>query len=269
MRFSKIKKGVVIVPILLVLFFITEFIMRHSMGFCDSPLYVANEKYEYICAPNQDRHRFGHHIYFNSFSQRSDEPDSSKIIVLGLGDSVINGGVLTNNEDLATTLAGNSRIQILNISAGSWGPDNCAAYLAENGTFNAKMILLVVSSHDAYDNMTFEPVVGIHESFPDRQYLSAIVELFDRYVIRWFKNNDHKKLNPDQKVLNGVGIDKRVNNHANIHFNPGFDKIKKLSDSLSVPFCIYLHPDVSEMKDRSFNSQGAEIIAWAKKMELN
>lgn len=37
--------------------------------------------------------RFGNHIHYNSYSQRSDEPDTTKVIILGLGDSVIYGGV--------------------------------------------------------------------------------------------------------------------------------------------------------------------------------
>lgn len=62
--------------------------------------------------------------------------DSSAFIVLGLGDSVINGGVLTDQDSLATTRLSEllsklirKKVQVLNVSAGSWGPDNCEAYL--------------------------------------------------------------------------------------------------------------------------------------------
>ena len=106
-----------------------EAVLRYRFGFCDAPLSIESDRYEYIFAPNQNRHRFGNHIIYNSYSQRSQEPDSNKTIVLGLGDSVINGGVQTDHGDLATTIASNDTLQILNISAGSWGPDNCAAYL--------------------------------------------------------------------------------------------------------------------------------------------
>lgn len=44
---------------------------------------------------------------------------------------------------------------MLNISAGSWGPDNCAAYLKHYGLFGAKAMSLLVSSHDAMILWTF------------------------------------------------------------------------------------------------------------------
>lgn len=231
--------------------------MRKIWGFCDSPLCVASDKFEYICAPNQRCHRFGHTIYYNSYSQRSAKPDSSRTIVLGLGDSVINGGVMTDNDSLATTLASDSVVQILNISAGSWGPDNCAAYLDQFGTFGARMMLLVVGSGDAYDNMDFQPVVGVHKSFPDHQYRSAIWELIDRYLIPHIKKP--KTLDPDQLALQGVGIRKKGKT-----FNPGFAQLKHIADSCRIPMVIYLHPDQAEFKSGRYNEQGDEIMAWAR-----
>lgn len=136
-----------------------------------------------MACPNQDGYRFGNHYHYNSYSQRSEEPDTTKQIVLGLGDSVIFGGVQTDQDSLATTrFTQETGIQMLNISAGSWGPDNCAAYLKEKGLFHAKAMFLLVSSHDAHDNMTFEPVVGVHPSYLDKQYKLAYWELLDRYI---------------------------------------------------------------------------------------
>ncbi|MCD8266931.1 MAG: hypothetical protein LUC33_07245, partial [Prevotellaceae bacterium] len=227
-------------------------------GFCDSPLLVESDKYEYICAPAQDRHRFGQHIHYNSHSQRSEEPDTQRTIVLGLGDSVINGGVMTDQQDLATEQASDERTQILNISAGSWGPDNCAAYLRERGLFGARLMLLVVSSHDAHDNMDFQPVVGVSASFPDRQYRSAIVELWQRYLLpRITRKKD--TADPDRQVAEGVGIHK-----AGKTFNTGFDELKGMADEAGIDMVIYLHPDQKEMSERRFNEQEEEIIAWAK-----
>ena len=42
-----------------------------------------------MACPNQDGYRFGNHYHYNSYQQRSEEPDSTKKIVLGLGDSVL------------------------------------------------------------------------------------------------------------------------------------------------------------------------------------
>ena len=141
---------------------IVEAVLRLGFGFCDALLYQPSDKYEYIAQPNQERHRFGVRLRTNSYSQRSEEPDSTKTIVLGLGDSILFGGGWMDHDSLATTLfSDETGMQMLNISSGSWGPDNCVAYLKEKGTFGARAMVLVCSSHDAYDAMSFAPVVGV------------------------------------------------------------------------------------------------------------
>lgn len=235
-------------------------LLRQAFGFCDSPLCVASKNYEYICAPNQDCHRFGNYIHYNSYSQRSEEPDTTKFVVLGCGDSVINGGVLTDHSEIATTLSSNDSVQVLNISAGSWGPDNCAAYLKQHGLFNAKAILLVVSSHDAHDVMDFKPIVGVHTSFPDKQYRSAYMELWDRYVKPRIMS---VALDPDQQVNNNSGICK-----GNGPINPGFSQIKRMADDAGIKLIVYLHPEIVEIEDGKFNSQGQEILNWAKENNI-
>ena len=161
----------------------SELALRQVWGFANAPLYFESDSYEYMACPNQDGYRFGNHYHYNSYSQRSEEPDSTKKIVLGLGDSVLFGGVLIDQDTIATSLfTVETGIQMLNISAGSWGPDNCAAYLREKGMFGAKAMFLLVSSHDAHDNMNFQKVVGVHPSYPDKNYLLAWGELLGRYV---------------------------------------------------------------------------------------
>jgi len=228
-------------------------------GFANAPLYKQSDKYEYMCLPNQDMMRFGNHIHYNSYSQRSEEVDSTKKRVLGLGDSVIYGGVQIDQDDIATSLfTKETGVQMLNISAGSWGPDNCAAYLKQYGTFGASAMFLVVSSHDAHDNMDFQPTVGKSVSYPDKNYPLAYMELFDRYLLpKIFKKK--KDESPDQKVLDGVGIHK-----SGKVFNPGFAQLKAIADSEKIPLAIYLHADREEFDNHRYNEQGEEIIAWAK-----
>ena len=142
------------------------------------PLYAASGKYEYMALPNQSGVRLGNRYYYNVFGMRSDEVNPHKKHILGLGDSVIYGGVQTDQDSLATSLfSAETGMQMLNISAGSWGPDNCAAYLKEKGMFDAKGIFLLVSSHDAHDNMDFMPVVGI-----------SILDTFNLCLIKVIKN---------------------------------------------------------------------------------
>jgi len=124
----------------------SEIFLRYYYGFCDALLISENNKFEYIASPNQNRYRFRNHINYNSLSMRSPSLSTTSNKILGFGDSVINGGVLTDQDSLATTILSTTlsnkyhkRFQFLNISAGSWGPDNCYAYLQEFGNFNSKI----------------------------------------------------------------------------------------------------------------------------------
>jgi len=191
---------------------------------------------------------------------RSAELNKKAFVILGFGDSVINGGNLTDQDSLATTKLSNAftnifstPVQVLNISAGSWGPDNCAAYLNKYGDFGTKLILLIVSSHDAHDNMTFAKIVGTPD-FPDHQYRLALVELFDRYLLpRIIKKEKNAELGINK---NGIG------------FNKGFQALLDHSRKKSIPLVIYLHPEISELKTGKYNDQGQEIIAFAKENNI-
>lgn len=242
----------------LVLLAVTELVLRLGYGFCDAVLMRADARYEYIAQPSQDRWRFGHRIRYNSLSMRSDEPDSSAFIILGCGDSVINGGSLMDNDSLATSLLGpmltrslGRRVQVLNISAGSWGPDNCAAYLAHTALPTPSALVLVTSSHDAHDNMSFKRVVGVRKHFPAQQYPIAILELIDRYLLpRYFKT----VASPEEEL----GIDK-----GDEEFNTGFKALEQYAKDLGIPFLIYLHAERSEIRAGAYNHQGQEIIRYA------
>lgn len=261
-----IKKRKVYIIVSLCLIVFVELILRYVFGFCDAVLYQPSPAYEYIAQPNQHRYRFFSHIDYNSYSQRSDEPDSTKTIVLGLGDSVIFGGTMLDQDSIATTLfSKETGMQMLNISSGSWGPDNCAAYLKEKGTFGAKAMVLVCSSHDAFDVMSHIPVVGIYPNYPDEQYKLAIWEVVDRYLMPRIKVyfSGKQLLDPDAQVVEKVKSDEGVAKKA-LNFDPGFDQLLQISEEKHIPFFIYLHPEVSEVMSRKYKKGGLMIMEWAK-----
>lgn len=249
--------------VILLLLIGSEIALRMVWGFGKMPLFVASENYEYMARPNQQGRRLGNNYYYNQYGMRCDEVDSTKTHFLGLGDSVLYGGVQTDQDSLATQIfTRETGMQMLNISAGSWGPDNCAAYLKEKGLFDAKGMFLLVSSHDAHDNMDFQPIVGVHQSYPAKQYPCAIAEVLCRYI--WprylkplFTKGSKVELDPDQKVLAGTDIHK-----SGQTFNPGFDELKALADSADIPFVVYLHADMKELQAKKYNAQGEEIVAW-------
>lgn len=260
------KRFYIAISICFILIALLEFTLRFVFGFCDAVLYQSSPAYEYIAQPNQHRYRFFSHIDYNSYSQRSEEPDSTKTIVLGLGDSVIFGGTMLDQDSVATTLfSKETGMQMLNISSGSWGPDNCAAYLKEKGTFGAKAMVLVCSSHDAFDVMSHVPVVGIYPNYPDKQYKLAIWEVIDRYLMPRIKVYFRGKhlLDPDAQVVEKVKSDEGVANKA-LNFDPGFDQLLQISDEKHISFFIYLHPEVGEVMSRKYKEGGLMIIEWAK-----
>ena len=260
------KRIYIAISICFILIALLELTLRFVFGFCDAVLYQSSPAYEYIAQPNQHRYRFFSHIDYNSYSQRSEEPDSTKTIVLGLGDSVILGGTMLDQDSVATTLfSKETGMQMLNISSGSWGPDNCAAYLKEKGTFGAKAMVLVCSSHDAFDVMSHIPVVGIYPNYPDKQYKLAIWEVIDRYLMPRIKVYFRGKqlLDPDAQVVENVKSDEGVAKKA-LNFDPGFDQLLQISEEKHIPFFIYLHPEVSEVMSRKYKEGGLMIMEWAK-----
>ena len=239
---------------LFILFIIIGEIALRFYGFCKAPLYYSSKEYEYLTFPNQEGTRFGNRYYFNAFAQRSQEPSKKKKRILGLGDSVLNGGVPTDQDSLATTILSKATTyQFLNVSAGSWGPDNLAAYLKRYGTFNAEKMVLVCSSHDSHDNMDFMPVVGNHPSYPHKQYSLAWIELIDRYL--WPRIFGESNQGNDI-IKNGI------------EFNNGFDSLLKIANKDSIDFILYLHPEQSEISAKKYTEQGDEIIEWAKKNQV-
>lgn len=220
------------------------------------PLYMASDEWEYMTTPNQSGSRLGNRFYINAYGMRCDEVDSTKRHILGLGDSVLFGGAQTDQDSLATSLiTQETGIQMLNISAGSWGPDNCAAFHRHYGLFKAEALFLQVSSHDAHDNINHEPVVDVHPSYPSKQFCCATVEMLCRYVLPRLMPSTQK--DPDQKVLSESGIRKDGK-----PFNPGFAQLKAMCDSAHIPMVVYLHAEQTELSAGKYNDQGDEIIAW-------
>jgi lysophospholipase L1-like esterase len=170
-----------------------ETIARRGLGLGDPPLHVAFPGIEYAFRAGTYR-RFGNTIRINSHHMRSEEipprkssPEEVRVMIMG--DSVINGGALTDQSDLASEriqrdLQDKVQVPVVvgNISAGSWGPGNLLAYARRFGLFEADLVVIVLNSEDASDNPTGEPIVGIHHSFPAQRPWTALGEGFTRYV---------------------------------------------------------------------------------------
>lgn len=249
----------------LMIFVGAEIVLR-AFGFGENILAQEDGEYEYIAQPNQEKRRFGNRIYYNQFSMRSDNPIPGAIKILGLGDSVLNGGSLTSQEELATSLLSDhltsklgKEVQVLNISYKSWGPDNALAYLQKYGDFGAEMIFMVASSHDSFDTMTFKKVVGLDKNYPREHYSLATFEIVDAYFLPRLQ-----KLIQSRSRKAG---EKEISGSENI-FNNGFAGLLKYARENHLPLIIYLHPEKSELIQGDYNSQGQLIVNFAKNNDI-
>lgn len=259
------KRGALLVVVLLLL--VTgEFFLQMVFGFTDAVLFKKDTHTEYLAEPNQYRHRFGNSIQYNEYSMRSEPLKEGSKRILGMGDSVLNGGALCDQEALATYLLerkflrdNDQPIQVLNISAPSWGPDNAMAYLNKFGDFNAELIFLVTSSHDAFDTMDFTPVVGISKNYPDKQYLFAYAEGVDRYLFPRLE----RKFRSKKEAAGGFAGAKPEK-----VFNTGFQDISTYAQINKIPFILYLHPELAEVRKGTYNKKGQLILEFAHNNDI-
>jgi lysophospholipase L1-like esterase len=175
------KIALIFLSIFSLIFVLLELGLSIFFGLGNPPLYLADEQIGYLLAPNQNLKRFGNSIIVNQFSQRSTFSPSQNTI-LCLGDSIINGGWWTDQNQTIPSLIQkdlSSNVQVLNASANSWGPRNQLAYLRKFGLFNAKIVILVLNTDDLFAIAPHSLVVGRDRNYPDHKPLLALIELFN------------------------------------------------------------------------------------------
>lgn len=241
----------------LALLLILELIARFVLGLGATPVYIENEYYEYIYAPNQNVSRFGNQIQTNKWSMRSKEiSKNDKHTTLLIGDSVVNGGPHVDQSDLASTKLEDDLkskypgTRVLNISAGSWGPDNAFAYINEHGDFNASQIILVFSSHDYNDNMHHRKVVGVHKSWPDSQPFMAITDGWSKYALPRIKSFFGVKNNEYDYLIG----------HDDSKVNSGWNNFIQYCRKEKIDLLVYVHPEVEELKAKKFQNKGVNLL---------
>ncbi|PSB59029.1 SGNH/GDSL hydrolase family protein [Chamaesiphon polymorphus] len=167
-----------------------EIFARYYLGLGTPPLSVAHPTIEYMYKPDRDVYRYGHHFVTNQYGMRSVPFDkkkgSNEFRIMVFGDSVINGGSLTDQAELATSIVQEQlakklgkKVIVGNISAGSWGPGNWLAYAQEYGFFDPDLVVLVLSSHDYVDNPTFASLNK--DTHPTDNPASALTEGIEKY----------------------------------------------------------------------------------------
>lgn len=157
------------------------------------PVIFEKTEYGYRAAPSQNLKRFGNRVYYNDAGLRSEpfapRPAAGTLRVLCVGDSVTNGGALT---DQAVTypyrlraLLGErlQRVEVLNASAPGWAVANELGWLRREGVLNSAFVVLLLSGHDLFQDMAPAAVVGTHPSFPEKRPAFALQDIMEHYVL--------------------------------------------------------------------------------------
>ena len=185
------------VTVVLLVLLALELVARWGFGLGDPPLSQNHPTIGYLYQPHQHSRRFGNDFRINAYSMRSDpfpfdKSNPDELRVLFFGDSILNGGSLTDQADLATELLKTSLSQELNrpvvtgnVSAGSWGPQNQLAYIDQFGLFNADVVVLLLNSEDFDDEGGTQLVAGFSPDHPRDKPPFALYEAVFRYLPRY------------------------------------------------------------------------------------
>lgn len=243
-----------------------ELLLRFVFGFGNVPVYYSSPSYEYALQPSQEINRFGNKYQINSNGMRSENLRSGELRILKFGDSVLNGGITTDQNELASSileykldpLIADRGVRVLNISAGSWGPDNAFAWMNEHGNFDAVGLVLLFSSHDWQDQMTFDNVVGTIPFYPAEKHTFAITDAAHWIYSRYF-----------QKIA-WNDLPKIENSTAEKHdFNPGWERFISYSRSEMIPLIVYHHANREEILRNEWTQDGKALQLFLKENKVS
>ncbi|GJM15334.1 MAG: hypothetical protein DHS20C13_06610 [Thermodesulfobacteriota bacterium] len=221
---------------------------------------IADEQIGYFFKENQDLNRFGNRIIYNSYHQRSDQlKKDPQYRILMLGDSVTNGGVLTDQSETITEFLEekidnfyNVKGEVLNASAGSWAIENEYEYIKRFGFFDSDIVILQINTDDFFQPKSTNNKVGTI-NLPNKNPPSAIYELLNRYVI-------HKYiLSPENK--NNSSYEAILNPDSQFKENLDFLlQIIKLADERNKKLIVLLTPYKNELDNKVYEDERKEII---------
>ena len=245
---------------ILVFLILAELSLRVFLGLGQPPLMVADEQIGYFFKENQDLNRFGNRITYNGYHQRSDQlKEDSHYRILMLGDSVTNGGVLTDQSETITEMLEDqinnlhqAKGEVLNASAGSWAIENEYEYIKRFGFFYSDIVILQINTDDFFQPKSTADKVGTI-NLPNKNPPSAIYELLNRYII-------HKYiLSPDKDAVSSYEAILSTDNQ----FKRNLDillQIIKLAEEHNKRLIVLLTPYKNELDNEVYYDERKEII---------
>jgi hypothetical protein len=217
-----VKIALVILAVVIALLVALEMGLRLLFGFGNPLIYIPDEQIGYLLAPNQQTRRFGNRIQVNQYSMRSPaitmKRSPSTLRVLLLGDSIANGGWWTDQAEILSALISAQlqsavtdttfkQVEVLNASANSWCPRNEVAYVKRFGTFNAQAVVLLINTDDLFGTAPTSIPVGRDLYYPSRKPPLALVEVFNRYVLRYQPPPEMAAVNAEPGDRVGFNLD--------------------------------------------------------------
>ena len=204
-----------------------EFFFR-MLGLGSPLLYQADQYVEYIAKPEQKISRFWKNISTNdlglrfcvSCSHGENYLNLKRPRVVFMGDSVIFGG-LVDDKRLATNLFALARpdLEIFNVSSGSWGPGNWLGWIDSRGYLDAKFLVIVLSSHDAFDQPTYSSLnPNVHPILPPSYALEEVIFRYLPRVLPYYLKQKFALL--QDALLNSQPLNNQHQTVQNYRVNP-------------------------------------------------
>ena len=246
--------------VILVSLIFTELSLRVFLGFGQPPLMVADEQIGYFFKENQDLNRFGNRIIYNDYHQRSDQlRKDPHYRILMLGDSVTNGGVLTDQSETVTEVLEDkinnlhqAKGEVLNASAGSWGIENEYEYIKRFGFFDSDIVILQINTADFFQPKSTADKVGTI-NLPNKNPPSAIYELLNRYIIhKYILSLEKDAVSSDETTLSTDNQFKRNLNYLL--------QIIKLTEVNNKKLIVVITPYRNELDKEINQDERKEII---------
>ncbi len=239
---------------------LAEMGLRFGAGLGDPPLVTRDDRVEYRLVPSAQYRRFGNRIEINSHGMRSPEhgtkaqPNERRVLLIG--DSVIYGnhfldqaqtiGVQMTARLAALPALGTCQPLVMAAAASSWGPVNQAAFLAETGTLDASLAMLVVSGHDLYDTPTDEGALIPYRLRPSYGALDDALQIATERLTRRFRERAPADPIETRRAQTLEAMER-------IH--------RQLTDD-SIPMILLYHPTVPERQNGPRREQ-AVFRDWA------
>jgi lysophospholipase L1-like esterase len=210
--------------------------LRLLLGLGNPPLYIRDREIGYLLKPDQKLRRMGNRIIINQYSMRNEaiapEKAANTFRVMLLGDSIVNGGWWTDQEEtlsallkrqIESNLPPNKIVEVLNVSANSWSPRNELAYLSRFGLFEADVLILVINTDDLFGTAPTALPVGRERNYPDRKPPLALIELFNQMFSKSKPIPELEKIKNESgdrvgKILAAIGAIEMLASEQNTQF---------------------------------------------------